>query len=447
MTPAGLLRLLRARGQLEARRAWSADRLAAHQASALAALRAHALARSPYYRKLHRGLEGAPLAELPIVTKADLMAHFDELVTDPAIRLADVERHLERASATNRYLGRYRAAATGGTSGRRGVFLADPAEWNQVLASYARAYAWAGLEVGLTHPLRMAIVSSTAPTHQSSIVGATVRNPLVPTLRLDAVDPLPTTVAALNRFRPAALVGYASILGELAAEQAAGRLAIAPRAVFSASEVLTPDIRNAAAAAWGTDPYNVYAATETAGIASECPAHHLHTYADLVIAEAVDEAGQPVPPGDAGARLLVTVLFSRTQPLIRYELTDRVCFAPAPADDLGPFSTLIAEVEGRSEDLLQLAGPDGKPVRVHPNVFHAVLDASPGPWQVVAHADGLEVLVTTDPDGLEARLSAALRDAGATPRLELRQVPDIPRTALGKAPLIRTDPGGRMTDS
>jgi phenylacetate-CoA ligase len=441
MTPVGLLRLLRARGELEARRRWSSERLAAHRTQALGELRAHAYTHSPYYRSFHRGLQSAPLSELPILTKADLMAHFDELVIDPAVRLADVEHHLTRASVTDRYLGRYWVAATGGTSGRRGIFLADATEWTRILASYSRAYAWAELPVGLTHPLRMAIVSSTAPTHQSSIVGATVRNPLVPTLRLDAVDPLSTSVAALNSFRPQALVGYASILAELAAEQAAGRLHIAPQAVFSASEVLTPQIRTATAAAWGSEPFNVYAATETAGIASECIDHHLHAYDDLVIAESVDDADQPVPPGTAGARLLVTVLFSRTQPLIRYELTDRVRLAPEAATDLGPFSTIVAGVEGRTEDVLQLPGADGQLARVHPNLFHAVLDDSPGPWQVVAHPDGLEILTTSEPNGLPAHLEQALAAAGAAPRtLLVRRVPDIPRTALGKAPLVRTDP-------
>lgn len=203
----------------------------------------------------------------------------------------------------------------------------------------------------------------------------------------------------------------------------------------------TPQIRAASAEAWGSEPFNVYAATETAGIASECSQHHLHAYDDLVIAESVDETGQPVSPGTAGARLLVTVLFSRTQPLIRYELTDRVRFAPEPATDLGPFSTVVAAVEGRTEDALQLPGADGQLVRVHPNVFHAVLDGSPGPWQVVAHPDGLEVLTTGDPDGLPARLEQALAAARAAPRAVLvRQVPDIPRTSLGKAPLVRTDP-------
>ena len=49
--------------------------------------------------------------------------------------------------------GGYRVAATGGTTGRRGIFLSDSAEWTQVLASYSRAYAWAGLDVGISHPL------------------------------------------------------------------------------------------------------------------------------------------------------------------------------------------------------------------------------------------------------------------------------------------------------
>lgn len=440
MNPAAMVRLLRARAQLEARRTWTPDRLAAHRAQALAELRAYASARSTYYRAAHRGMERAPLSELPILTKADLMAHFDELVTDRSVRLADVERHVEHASATDRYLGRYRVAATGGTSGRRGIFLADAAEWTQVLASYSRAYAWAGLRVGLLHPLRMAIVSSTVATHQSSMVGATVRNPLLPTLRLDAVAPISATVAALNQFGPGALVGYASILGELAAEQRAGRLAIQPRAVFSASEVLTREIRAACTEAWGGEPYNVYAATETAGIASECPRHHLHVYEDLVIAEAVDDEGRSVPAGAPGSRVLVSVLFSRTQPLIRYELTDRVQFAAEQATDLGPFRTTIADVVGRSEDVLRLPGRDMRPVRVHPNVFHAALTAGRGPWQVISHPDGLEVLVTADAPGLEARLAQALAAAGAAPpRLVVRVVSEIPRTALGKAPLVRID--------
>ena len=371
-----------------------------------------------------------------------LMERFDDLATDRMVKLADVLSYLATASATDRFLGRYRVAATGGTTGRRGIFLADPSEWNTILASYSRAYAWAGVPVGPAHPLRMAIVSSTVPTHQSSIVGATVRNPLVPTLRLNASDPLAQTVAALNEFRPQALVGYASILGELAGEQLAGRLRIAPRAVFSASEVLTPQVRAAASDAWGAAPYNVYAATETAGIASECQRREMHVYSDLVIIESVDEANRPVPAGTTGAKLLATVLFSRTQPLIRYELTDRVRLSDAPATHLGPFGLLVTAIEGRTEDLLTVPGIDGGDVRVHPNVFHGVLEPVNAPWQVVRKPDSIVVLVAgpVSVTELERDVAAALRGAGAAPlAVSVSQVPAIPRTALGKAPLVRVE--------
>ena len=70
--------------------------------------------------------------------------------------------------------------------------------------------------------------------------------------------------------------------------------------------------------AWHVEPFNVYAATETGGVAAECRHHHgMHLFEDLVIPEVVDNDYRPVPLGQSGDRLLVTVLFRRTIPLIR----------------------------------------------------------------------------------------------------------------------------------
>jgi phenylacetate-CoA ligase len=77
------------------------------------------------------------------------------------------------------------------------------------------------------------------------------------------------------------LIGYASMIRVLAEEQLAGRLQIAPRAVNSASEVLSGAARGLATRAGGVPPFDVYAATETGGIAAEC-AHHtgMHLFED-----------------------------------------------------------------------------------------------------------------------------------------------------------------------
>ena len=436
MNVATIAGLLRERAQLRTHDGWTRDEVLAYQAGRLADLRAHATAHSPFYRDLHRGLEGAPLSALPVVTKATLMERFDDLVTDRDVRLADVERYIATAAATDRFRDRYRVAATGGTTGRRGFFLADPHEWTHVLASYGRAYEWAGVAAGLTNRIRMAVVSSTNPSHQSSIVGATVASRFIPTLRLDAIQPIDEVVAALNEFRPDSLVGYASILRILAEEQSAGRLHLAPRAVMSASEVLTPDTRERIRAAFGVAATNVYAATETAGIASECRLGHLHRYEDLVIAEVVDDDNQPVAEGEYGAKTLVTVLFSRSQPLIRYALSDRIAAAPGMPGDL-PFS-LLAGIQGRQEDVLSLGG-----VTVHPNVFHGALERLPvAGWQVVDEGGRVRVLLAgatnVDAAATAESVRAAIERVGAHGvQVAVDLVDAIPRTAMGKAPLIR----------
>ena len=438
-----LAALLRMRSELHSHDRWTRERLLAHQARALAELRAFALARSPFYGEFHRGLADRPLDELPVLTKATLMERFDDLVTDREVRLRDVEAHLRRTGPSDLFRGRYRVAATAGTTGRRGVFLADPIEWATVLASYARANDWAGVPAGLTQRLRVAVVSSRNPTHQSAIVGATLASRFIPTLRLDAAQPLDEIVVALDAFRPVSLVGYASILRVLADEQLAGRLSIGPRAVMSASEVLTRETRARIRSAFGAEPFNVYAATETAGIASECRQHLLHLYEDLVIAEIVDEENRPVPPGVFGSKVLATVLFSRTMPLIRYEISDRVRPSAEACPDGLPFA-LIGAIEGREEDVLRLAGRDGQPVAIHPNVLHAVLEPVPvAAWQVVQEPGRLRVILVgagndvADPD-IERAVGDALVRAGARELpVRVERVAAIPRTALGKAPLIR----------
>lgn len=367
-----------------------------------------------------------------------LMERFDEVVTDREIHLANVEAYLEHAATTDTFRGLYRVAATGGTTGRRGVFLADPTEWRTVLASYSRAYDWAGVAAGITNRLRMAVVSSRNASHQSAIVGATVASRIVPTLRLDATQPIEAMVRDLNAFAPDALVGYASILRILADEQAAGRLSIRPRGVMSASEVLTGETRERLRAAFGVAPTYVYGTTETAGIASECRRGNMHRYEDLVITEVVDEDNRAVPAGQFGAKLLVTVLFSRTQPLIRYELSDHVKTLEGTCPDGLPFG-LLGGVEGRQEDLLTLGV-----VVVHPHVFHAPLERlAVAGWQVIDEGGRLRVLLARPSAGVDATAVAgdvvtALEAVGVRGiPVQTAIVDEIPRPALGKAPLVR----------
>jgi phenylacetate-CoA ligase len=118
-----LSKLLYLRARWKGRDHWSTRQIEAHQARALQDLRREAYAGSEFYRQHHAGLFGAPLSQLPPVTKADLMSHFDQAVTDPRLRLADVEEHLRNLVASGGdpgrpWRGRWWAAA--GTPGAPG---------------------------------------------------------------------------------------------------------------------------------------------------------------------------------------------------------------------------------------------------------------------------------------------------------------------------------------
>jgi phenylacetate-CoA ligase len=441
-----ILKVLAQRLRLRQRDHWTRGQLEAYQGRALRLLREHAFERSPFYRHFHKGFTDRPLDELPVLTKQMVMKHFDEFVTDPAIRLADVEAHLAILSGGDELLGgRYRVASTSGSTGRRGLFLWNPNEWATVLTSYNRSFDWAGVGAGLTHRTRMAVVSSTTPWHQSARVGASVHSPWVPTLRLDSGDPLERIVERLNAFQPKVLVAYASMAHLLAEEQLAGRLHIAPGFVFASSEVFTEQARRRVEEAWGEKPFEVYAATEPAGIASECEQHRgMHLFEDLVITEVVDKNNKPVPPGVYGEKVLITVLFSRTMPLIRYEMSDSVRPAVSPRCPCGRPFHLIDGIQGRVEDVLSFPATSGGQVSVQPLVFHRVMDTVPaGGWQVVQGPEGLTVLLSgvrggfADADLIDS-LRRELEDQGViVPPVKVRRVPNIPRTTVGKAPLIK----------
>ena len=63
------------------------------------------------------------LGGLPVMTKSDLMAHFDEIVTDRRVTLDLVDAHLARLTSDAYLLDELHALASGGSGGVRGVFV------------------------------------------------------------------------------------------------------------------------------------------------------------------------------------------------------------------------------------------------------------------------------------------------------------------------------------
>lgn len=441
-------KLLSAIRQLRKHENWTRSQLEVSQADGLRRLREYAYAYSPFYQKFHRGLEDRPLNELPVITKAMLMEHFDELVTDPSIQLEKVREFASGNADKRRYLDRYWVTATSGSSGHPGFFLFNEPEWTTVIASFARGQEWSGAKVNFLRRRRMATVASISPWHMSSQVAVTVKTPSTPSIRIAASLPLENIVQKLNTWQPDLLIAYASMSRILAGEQLAGRLHIAPEKVFTSSEVLTDQMRRRVKAAWGDEPFNQYGATETADIAAEHKlCRRMHVFEDLLLVEVVDQQYRPVPRGEYGTKLLVTTLFSRTQPLIRYEINDSVRLSAEPCSICGLAFAFIDDIQGRVEDALLMPGAKGRQILIQPLVFNRVMDILPvSGWQVIQEAESsLKVLLSgarndmhdeTVSDAIQRELSL---EGAITPLIKVQHVAEIPKSASGKAPLIKSN--------
>lgn len=101
----------------------------------------------------------------------------------------------------------------------------------------------------------------------------------------------------------------------------------------------------------------------------------LRLFEDLVIFEVVNDGNRPVAPGTFGSKLLVTVVNSRTLPLIRYQLSDSLRLAADRCPCGRPFA-LADGIQGRAEEILRFPARAGGQVRVHPVVIHQVMDAA-----------------------------------------------------------------------
>src|SRR5262249_45092446 len=142
---------------------WTRQQLEEYQEHALHACREYAYTHSSFYRRFHEGLMDSPLQELPVLTKAMMMEHFDELVTDSAIRLRDVQHYLAHGDRTKPFLNRYMTSGTSGSTGERAIFLVDPSEGPAMMNSFLRTVVWSGI----TPATRTALVSTTDPSQLS----------------------------------------------------------------------------------------------------------------------------------------------------------------------------------------------------------------------------------------------------------------------------------------
>jgi phenylacetate-CoA ligase len=413
---------------------WSADRLAAERLRRLRTIMRIATERSAWHRARLKDLDPervteADLPELPVMTKEEVLANFDEIVADPRVTLAGVEAHLASLTDRPRYLfGRYQAIVSGGSSGVRGVFLYD---WDAWVTNYLGWFRYLLRDMG-GKPFSLAIVAAGKPTHGSRALLQTFSDPdAIAVHSVPITLPLEQIVAHLNQLNPDAILAYPSALVQLVETARSGALRITPKAVITGGEPLLPETRASAEETFDVPIRNWWLSSEGGPMGIGCGhGPWLHLSDDLLIIEPVDRDDRPVPVGTPSAKVLLTSLYNPALPLIRYELTDEITMLDAGCP-CGSQHRLIEDPYGRDDDSFRY----GDAV-VHPLVFRSVLGTQPAiiEYQVHQTPQGAHVLIRGQASAqTQVELQRGLEQLGVTPPdVTITTVEEIERQDTGK---------------
>ena len=422
--------------------AWSAERLRAERTARLRELVGLALKRSSWHRGRLGDVDLTTLDEdvlpgLPVMSKDDLMGNFDEIVTDPAVRLADANAHIAKLDGDAYFRDELHAVASGGSSGVRGVFVWGWDAWATVQLTAIRRALLDRIgdpELASRPPVAMIVAAENA-THFTSAVSETFATGAVETHRFRVGLPLEDVVAGLNAVGGDSLATYPSMLVRLLGQARAGRLQIQPQRIMTMAEPLLAETRRAAEETWQAPVANMWGTSEAGVTAIGCfKGTGMHLTDDLLIVEPIDADGNAVPAGVRSHKVYVTNLFNPLMPLIRYEITDEVRLLDEPCA-CGSVHRRIADIEGRNDDTFLY----GDGVSVHPHLFRSVLgrEAAISEYQVQQTPRGAAIVVCADGavdiESLTRKLEQALAGSGCPePAVTVSVVDSIPTLATGK---------------
>ena len=305
--------------------------------------------------------QDAPLEDFPVVNKAVFMENFDAInvagiTKEEAFRVA---LQAEESRDFSPAIGDVTVGLSSGTSGNKGIFLANAYERAQWVATVLdRIIGWSWKHRKVAFFLRA-----------NSNLYESVKSRLLTFEFFDILKPMDTHTQRIAQYQPDILVAQPSVLRDLVVEMKKQGVAPSVSRVISVAEVLDPEDQIQFSEFFGVRVEQVYQCTE-GFLAHTCEAGNLHFNEDWLMIEKkyLDETREQFHP-------VITDYLRRTQPVVRYELNDII--VPGPPCPCGLTSMTIARIEGRSDDVFRLTNAQGETITVYPDFLRrAVIGAS-----------------------------------------------------------------------
>jgi len=322
---------------------WSRDRIEEYQYKKLTDLLNHAYNNVPYYHRIFNELGLKPsdfkeindLSMLPLLTKDDVINHFDEL------------------KAQNLRLYKPQISHTSGTTGRPFEFLLDQQSLDLENALAWRHWNWAGYSFG---DKRVQLRQNLEYESKSKIMWRydPLENSLgFFTFQVNEMN-MKKFFEHLKRFQPKMLRGYPSYVFLFAQFLNANKMNARNivQSVTTHSEMLYAYQRKEIENAFGCQVFSHYGCGEYIINGCECDRHEgLHINIERGILELIHN-GRTVQAGEVG-ELVATGFNNYSMPLIRYCIKDYGTLKTSSCP-CGRQAPLLGSIEGRESDIIKI---------------------------------------------------------------------------------------------
>ncbi len=304
---------------------------------------------SPYYQRIFRENDidvsavrsFDDLGAIPITTKEDLQRFNDEFLAVPKSEIIDY-------------------VTTSGTLGSPVSFALNHADLDRLAENELHSFEIVGIKptdiVQITTTLDRRFMAGMAYFLGLRKLGAGIirSGSGLPALQWESIE----------RFKPTHLVAVPSFLlkmidyaekNDINFKSSSVKAAVCIGEPLRTPEGKSNSLGKKITEKWNIELFSTYASTEMATAFTECEFHQgNHVLSDLIYAEILDEAGNPVAPGETG-ELVVTPLGVKTMPLLRFATGDILKYEERSCK-CGRNTPRVGPVIGRKQQKLKLKG-------------------------------------------------------------------------------------------
>ncbi len=307
------------------------------------------------------------IKDIPTIDKSMVMKNYDRLVCREELKKSELESFIGDASNKGKlFKGKYHVIHGSGSTGEMGIYVYSEREWAILQSIIIRRVIMGKLN--FKRKIRFLFIGATDGNYAGVSLVRSSPKFLFDVLLVDINTPIEEIDKKVDIFKPDYIGGYSSGMYILAMAQLQGHINISPKKVICSGDPLTEDIRKLVLDAFGINPVNYYAASEAPAMAAQCSTcNKMHLFNDWHCFEVVDDGYNEVEIGQDG-RLILTNLYNYTQPLIRYEMKDRLILGENKCSCSWKFP-VIDKICGRQEEFMWFEKESGKEDYIHPSIF------------------------------------------------------------------------------